>query len=412
MTDFVITGGVSSSYPLLHYGCQMAGSRATYCLPQDFITGFDANVLAIPNLQVSVLSSTPITVSDSFFGMSVQNRANDALPGITAKVTRSHDLKSGTGMWKYIETSDGVFNWANIDSWVNTHYAAGRDLVFTLYGTPTINASYSARPTELCAYGPSYLGVASEPSDMTKWSRFCTQVATQYKGKIKYYEIWNEPNYKNDGVTTPTTGDFYFSGTFATLSQMTRLANQAIKAVDPTAKIISPPITVWSPTAGQAAETWFTTMMAAADGAGTGGTMKDWVDIIGVHLYTAAPNRTQDLPGMIDRIKAAMVTASVSGKEIWDTESAPVGTGNTVSDMTDPRGGAIIARSMFTMAVKGVARTIYYQYDHGTMGIMNRGAADWRESMASVLKSGAILNAYSFTDGRIAYTTASGLVII
>jgi hypothetical protein len=115
---------------------------------------------------------------------------------------------------------------------------------------------------------------------------------------------------------------------------------------------------------------------------------------------------------MIDRIKAAMVTASVSGKEIWDTESAPVGTGNTVSDMTDPRAGAIIARSMFTMAAKGVARTIYYQYDHGTMGIMNRGATDWRESMASVLKSGTVLNAYSFTDGRIAYTTASGLVII
>jgi hypothetical protein len=59
-----------------------------------------------------------------------------------------------------------------------------------------------------------------------------------------------------------------------------------------------------------------------------------------------------------------------------------------------------------------VARTIYYQYDHGTMGIMNRGAADWRESMASVLKSGTVLNAYSFTDGRVAYTTASGLVII
>jgi len=392
----------------LHYGCQMVGNRATYCLPQDFVTGFDANVLAIPNLQVSVLSSTPVTVSDSFFGMSVQNRENDALPGITAKVTRSHDLKSGTGMWKYIETSDGVFNWANIDSWVNTHYAAGRDLVFTLYGTP---AFFSARPTEQCAYGASYLGVAAEPSDLTKWSRFCTQVATRYLGKIKYYEVWNEPNYLNDGTNLPSSpGSFYFSGTFATLSQMTRLANQAIKAVDPTAKIISPPITVWSPTAGQAAETWFTSMMAASDGAA--GTMAQWVDIIGVHLYTAAPNRTQDLSGMIDRVKAAMVTASVTGKEIWDTESAPVGTGNTVSDMTDPRAGAIIARSMFTMAAKGIARTIYYQYDHGTMGIMNRGAADWRESMASVLKSGSVLNAYWFTDGRIAYTTASGLVII
>ena len=33
---------------------------------------------------------------------------------------------------------------------------------------------------------------------------------------------------------------FYFTGTFAKLSEMVRRGNQAIKAVDPTAKIICP----------------------------------------------------------------------------------------------------------------------------------------------------------------------------
>jgi len=408
MTDYVISNGRIPSYPLKSYGAQFIDTRATFCLDADF-AGLSANVLAIPNLPLTALSASPITVPASFFGLSVQKVANYPLTGVTASTVRSHDLQSGVGMWKYIETADGVFNWANIDAWVNANYPT-RDLVFTLYGTPTISASYSARPTEQCAYGPSYLGVAAEPSDMTKWTRFCTQLATQYKGKIKYYEIWNEPNYNNTGVTPPASpGGFYFSGTFATLSQMTRLANQAIKAVDPTAKIISPPITVWSPVASQAAEAWFTTMMAASDGAS--GTMAQWVDIVGVHLYLPAPNRVQDLAGMIDRINAAKTTAGLSALPTWDTESSP--SGPDISTMSDDMASRIIARMMLTAAAKGIARSIYYQYDHGTMGFVNRSQiVGFRERLISLMQSGTIQTVSRFTDGRVAIYTNQGLSII
>jgi hypothetical protein len=208
MTDYTITAGRSEFYPQpgKDYGGYFVGNKATFCLPAD-LSSLNASTLAIPGLPITVLSANPIKMGEQFFGMSVQQRVNDGLAGITAKVTRSHDLKSGTSMWKYIEVNDNTWNWTNIDSWVNAHYAAGRELVFTLYGTP---AWTSARPTELCAYGPSYLGVASEPGDMTKWSRFCTQIATRYLGKIKYYEIWNEPNYQNNGTNTAGSS-FYFS---------------------------------------------------------------------------------------------------------------------------------------------------------------------------------------------------------
>ena len=55
--------------------------------------------------------------------------------------------------------------------------------------------------------------------------------------------------------------------------------------------------------------------------------MKDWVDIIGVHLYLPYPNKVQDIAGVIDRINAAKTTAGVSGLPTWDTESAPIGIG-------------------------------------------------------------------------------------
>jgi hypothetical protein len=408
MSDFTVTSGRSSYYPKPGegFGGTVGASTATFCLPKDLVSGLDANTLAIPGLPITVLTSSQIKIPETFFGMSVQNRVNDGLAGVTAKVTRSHDLKSGTAMWKYIEVADNVWNWTNIDAWVNTHYAAGRDMVFTLYGTP---AWTSARPTELCAYGPSYLGVAAEPSDMTKWSRFCTQVATRYLGKIKYYEVWNEPNYNNDGTNLPTSpGNFYFSGTFATLADMMRLASAAIKAVDPTAQIISPPLTVWSATANQAAETWFTTFMATTTGATTPAAL---TDIVGVHLYLPSPNKVQDLAGIIDRINAAKTTAGISAVPTWDTESAPIG--GDVSTLDNPTACALEARRLLTMAAKGIARSIYYQYDHGTMGFINRPAIlEYRERIISILRGGRMTNAHRFTDGRVAYATESGLTII
>jgi hypothetical protein len=406
MTDYTITAGRSEFYPQpgKDYGGYFVGNKATFCLPAD-LSSLNASTLAIPGLPITALSANPVKMGEQFFGMSVQQRVNDGLAGITAKVTRSHDLKSGTSMWKYIEVNDNTWNWTNIDSWVNAHYAAGRELVFTLYGTP---AWTSARPTELCAYGPSYLGVASEPGDMTKWSRFCTQIATRYLGKIKYYEIWNEPNYQNNGTNT-TGSSFYFSGTFTKLAEMVRLAAQAIKGVDPTAKIISPAVTTWSATAGQSAENYFIGMMNAGDG--VSGTMKDWVDIVGVHLYLPGNNQVQDLAGMIDRINAAKTAVGVSGKETWDTESAPIG-GDMIS-LSNTQAKLIVGRTLITMAAKGIARTIYYQYDHGTMGIVTRPPIiEYREQIIALLRGGNILNASRFTDGRVAYYTNFGTMII
>jgi hypothetical protein len=226
-------------------------------------------------------------------------------------------------------------------------------------------------------------------------------------GKIRHYEVWNEPNMNNNGTTT-NGSNFFFSGTFAKLSEMVRRANQAIKAVDPTAKIICPAVQGWKAISGTS-DTYFTGMMSASDGAT--GTMKDWVDIVGVHLYLPSPNKVQDLGGMIDRVKAAMATAGIPSMELWDTESAPISP--DMIDLTDGQAQALMARNMLTMAAKGVARTFYYQYDHGTMGYMTRPqVAAFRERIVALLKSGTIRTVSRFADGRVGYYTDFGLTII
>jgi len=411
MTDYVVSlsSGRSGTYPLpgADYGGHFVGTRATFCLAGDLINP-GANVLAMPQAPVVSLTLSPISVAEEFFGQHVYYRANDALTGITCKTVRSHDMVSGKSRWKYIETADNTWDFTDLDAWVEAHYAAGRDIIFTLYGTPTWA---SARPAELGAYGGANLGTQAEPADMTKWDRYCNKIVSRYLGKIKYFEVWNEPNQYNDGTgVVGGATNFFYSGTFAKLAEMTRRANQAIKAVDPTAKILSPAITGWSPTAAQSAETYFTGMMSAPTGDGST-TLKNWIDIVAVHLYVTV-NRLQDLSGIIDRINAAKTTAGVSGKETWDTESAPIGAG-AVSLMTDAGAKRAIGRVMITMAAKGIARTIYYQYDSAVMGFSTRpDIVAYYQQLVTLLRSGNILAASRFSDGKVAYNTASGVVIL
>jgi|SRR5687768_2890700 len=406
MTDYVIANGRASTYPTKHYGGHFVGSRATFCVDEDF-SSLDANVLAIPNLPVTVLSSTQVRVLPNFFGMHVYQRDNDSNPiGVSFGTARSHDIKDGKGRWQYIETSNNVWDFDTIDEWVDAHHIAGRDIVFTLFGTPTWA---SARQSEEGIFGPYNLGIQAEPLDMAHWDRYCAKIATRYLGKIKYYEVWNEPNLNSNGTgPTGTTGTaFFFSGTHAKLSEMVRRANQTIKAIDPTAKVLSPPLVSWSSSAGGSAETYFTSMMAASDGAT--GTMKDWVDIVAVHMYISG-NHITNLPGIIDRVDAAKTTAGVSSKETWDTESAPLSP--EISAMTGYDSKKFIARSMVIQASKGISRTIYYQYDHTTMGINLSEAMGYREEVRNLLLNGSFQSVSMLSDGRLACYTNTGLIII
>lgn len=405
MADYLITDGRSEVYPRHHHGGCFSGATASFWEENDF-SGPSASILAIPSLSLSPLTLSQILVDSKFFGFHTREYDSDSLIDITTCGTvRSHDLRDGRARWKFIETSDNVWDFSAIDAWVDLHYAAGRDIIFTLFGTP---AWASARPTEEGVYGPFNLGLQAEPSDMAKWDRFCAKMAERYLGKIKYYEIWNEPNLDNDG-TGATGTDFFFSGTYAKLAEMTRRANQAIKAIDPTAKIICPATTGWTDSSGSSAENYFLNMMAASTGDGTT-TMKDWVDIVGVHLYLSG-NRVQAVPGMVDRINASKASVGLSSIETWDTEHCPLGP--TAADLDDWKLEKLLARMMIASAAKGIARSCYYLYDSSTYGFNTKSTIiNGREWVANLLMQGKIQSASMFTDGRVAIWTPLGLGII
>jgi hypothetical protein len=73
------------------------------------------------------------------------------------------------------------------------------------------------------------------PKDFADWENYCRKAAERFKGKVKYYEIWNEcgapKDYKNfNGFWRDSSDNFV---------RILKYANKGVKSVDPQAGIVA-----------------------------------------------------------------------------------------------------------------------------------------------------------------------------
>ena len=68
------------------------------------------------------------------------------------------------------------------------------------------------------------------PADNADFADFAGQLATRYRGKVRYYQIWNEPNLLGEWGGRPPDPAEYLA--------MLRAVGQAIRAADPDARIV------------------------------------------------------------------------------------------------------------------------------------------------------------------------------
>lgn len=92
--------------------------------------------------------------------------------------------------------------WTELDSVIQTHHNAGRDIYFTVYGTPT----WAARTGfSIGGQAPS-----APPQNLSDLANFITALVTRYntttvfatKTPIQYLEIWNEPQVRRNSAVT------------------------------------------------------------------------------------------------------------------------------------------------------------------------------------------------------------------
>src|SRR5262245_50271583 len=278
-------------------------------------------------------------VPASFFGIHIHHLWQDTewpdIPFATWRLWDAHVT------WALLEPKRDSYDFKLLDRYVEDAESHHVQLMLTLASTPTWA---SARPTEIPVHekgGRGSPGAAAEPASTTDWRNFIRAVATRYKGRILYYEIWNEPMFKP-----------FYSGSVSKMIELVESAHRVLKEVDPNIEIISPPVDTSS-----AGLQWLAAFLDANGG--------ELVDIYGLHLYT--PGQPEYMILRVEQVLTIRQGHQQSHKPIWNTEA-----GWQMKGRTPEMAANYVARAFLVAWPLGVKRYYYYSWDNDTMGIMPR----------------------------------------
>lgn len=279
-------------------------------------------------------------IPKTFFGMHI-HRADTTTVWPIVKFG-SWRLWDANTTWFDLEPEKGKWNFQKLDRYVELARLNGVDVSLPLGMTPTWA---SDRPMENSSYGP---GHASEPANMGDWRNYVHTVARRYKGRIRYYEIWNEPN--NQG---------FFTGDMAKIVELTRIASEELKSVDSGIQIVSPGIG----DIGKRMQ-WLDDFLRLGGG--------QFVDIIGYHFYVPRTNPEAMLE-LVRDARQVMRKYHVDDKPLWNTEAGWL-IANEDGTPEDPaiktwikldrsNAGGYIARAHILAWAAGVERYYWYSWE-------------------------------------------------
>jgi hypothetical protein len=320
----------------------------TYCL----LASLFIMALALTTLPAGEIHLRPTanTIPPQFFGMHFHRLDT------TTSWPRDIDIHTwrllGTYiMWPNLEPQKGQWNFTLLDKLLGLAEEHHVEVLLPLVLSPPWA---SARPTEQSSYSP---GNAAEPKNIADWENYIRTVATRYKGRIHYYEVWNEPNAKN-----------FWSGSMPQLAELACSAYSIIKRVDRSAQVSSPPFVLKS---GLVA---FDAYLKAGGG--------KCADIIGYHLYVS-PGQPEEMVGLIQQVREIMNRNGVANKPLWNTESGwpiqneqsvvnPVPGGGYLSVVLPPdEAASYLARAYILSWACGVSRFYWYSWDNFDMGLVD-----------------------------------------
>lgn len=291
-------------------------------------------------------------------------------------VVRRHDYSGGPPgtAWNKVHTGPGAYSWTNVDVWVNTHHAAGRRTIYTLYGTPSwISSSSSPDP-----YGSP--GGAHPPSDSATGypalQAYITALINRYNDgtpqgrKIWGIEAWNEPDFDLDDGG-------YWRGTAPQLVDMARAIVLARNAsADPGVTVLSPGFVDGNFPSGGRLDTW----LGASSDVEPATKGKDWIDAVALHLYAhgyeyAWTNRSEL---SIANAKARMAERGIPAVPFHVTEQG-AGDGEPVTTATwpalnDAQRGAWTARHVVVQGLLGAQSVCLYAHDNALHGDFRKPA--------------------------------------
>jgi len=298
--------------------------------------------------QQAMIHPPDTPIPPTFFGLHIHHATNTtAWPTVPFGSWRLWDTYSD---WAHLEPERGKWNFSNTDKQVTLAEQHGIDVIFPLAFSPTWASS---RANEKSAAGIP--GAAAPPKDLDDWRNYVRTVATRYKGRVRIYEIWNEPNLPS-----------FFSGTPDEMVTLAREASKILKEIDPAIIVVSPSATTSS------GVPWLRAFLQKDGG--------NYVDVIGFHLYVA-PGPPESLVPLISQVRTVMSESGIARKPLWDTEAgweiANQGPGKKAGErglygrvLSEDEASGYLARSYIIQWAKGVERFYWYSWDNGRTGLI------------------------------------------
>ena len=191
--------------------------------------------------------------------------------------------------WWMMAPARGVYDWARTDAVVDEARARGLHLYATLAYTP--------------GWANGGQGPNTPPVDPQDWYAFVFTTVSRYRGRVRHWGLWNEPNLKH-----------FFSGSPAQyIDVILRVGAQAVRDADPDGAVLGPELAQedgWAP--------WLYAVLDQAAEA---------LDVVTVHSYQ---DTGQDVlrrlgggvPGRYPpTVRDVMRATGAADKPLWLTET-------------------------------------------------------------------------------------------
>jgi len=196
----------------------------------------------------------------------------------------------------------------------------------------------------------------SPPKDIQKFGQYVSETVGRYKGKVDYWEIWNEPN----------DVDYW------------------------------PPIVPWSVYADLLKESYQAAKSANSQcvvlHGGLAGAriqrlkelyelgMKDYFDVVNIHLIDdnpASKNYTEDVMKAISEARSVMGQFGDADKEMWWTEVGSSSMWNTRGDFSEERQAKILKEVLPAMLNSGQVKRVFWAFFQDTKKFFNLKGIDY-----------------------------------
>jgi hypothetical protein len=280
-----------------------------------------ANSPARPNL--SPATTLPVA-SSAFFGLTVLNYQN-VTPQLTFGTTRTWDAYPALD-WADANPAAGQNNFAPLNTFIATNQSRAAQILYTFGRTPQWA---STSPDAAGSYGPGQCA----PPILSAWDQYVTAVVTDAAGRIKYWELWNEPD---DAAM--------YCGDIPSMVTMSQHAYAIIKQIDPSATVLSPAAS------GETGATWLNSFLAA------GGLHT--FDVVAFHGYGGV--QAEQINKIVDDYRQVMSSNNLSALPLWDTECSWADS-SSIGD--DAHRAAFLSKYFFLQWSGGVDRVLWYAYD-------------------------------------------------